>query len=83
MWLTLSDSYHLHEKAEFLWLFVHSSALNTDLDRLRHCVNLSIKSCTIHSVLQADLGFGLQQLAIGRNIPYIHMEITKIHFIYS
>lgn len=33
--------------------------------------------------LQTDLGFGLQQLAIGRNIPYIHMEITKIHFIYS
>lgn len=57
--------------------------MNTYLDRLRHCVNLSIKSCTIHSVLQADLGFGLQQLAIGRNIPYIHMEITKIHFIYS
>lgn len=60
------------KKAEFLWLFVHSSALRTNLDRRRRRVNLSIKSYTVHSVLQADLGFGLQQLAIGRNIPYIY-----------
>lgn len=62
--------------------FVHSSASIACLDRLRRRVNLSVKTCTVHSVLQADFSFGLQ-LAIGRNIPYIHMEITKIHFIYS
>lgn len=69
-------------KAEFLWLFVHSSASNACVDGFRHCVSLSVNSLASHSVLQADFGFGLQ-LAIGRNIPYIHMEITKIHFIYS
>lgn len=57
---------------------VHSSALNTYLDRLRYEVNLSIKFGTVQrKVCKPNLGFGLQQLAIGRNIPYIHMEITK------